>query len=92
MSLQKTYFSETNLIIMSDEPSSQQGSWLPLLLICFLLVLRWVVYSQGNVPVRLRRWYNTQRLELKKKLGYRDDSRYKMGAGDGANQKYKRQG
>ena len=33
-----------------------------------------------------------QKLKMKKKLGFRDDSKYKMGAGDGANQKYKRQG
>ena len=34
----------------------------------------------------------SQRVQLKKKLGLRDDSKYKMSAGDGANQKYKRQG
>jgi len=33
-----------------------------------------------------------QRLSLRKKLGYRDASKYRMNAGDGANQKYKRQG
>lgn len=34
----------------------------------------------------------SKRVHLKKKLGYRDESKYRMEAGDGANQKYKRQG
>lgn len=29
---------------------------------------------------------------MKKEMGYRDESKYKMKTGDGANQKYKRQG
>lgn len=33
-----------------------------------------------------------KRLKWRKKLGLRDDSKYKMKAGDGANQKYARQG
>ena len=33
-----------------------------------------------------------QRLSLRKRMGYRDESKYKMKAGDGANEKYKRQG
>jgi hypothetical protein len=28
---------------------------------------------------------------VKKEMGYRVEAKYKMGAGDGANQKYKRQ-
>jgi len=33
-----------------------------------------------------------QKVQWKKQLGYRDESKYKMGAGDGANQRHKRQG
>ena len=35
---------------------------------------------------------SVQRLKLKKRLGYRDGSKYAMSAGDGANMKLKRQG
>jgi hypothetical protein len=43
-------------------------------------------------PIFNVNYEQSKRVQLKKKLGYRDESKYKMGAGDGANQKYKRQG
>jgi hypothetical protein len=41
-----------------EEGSS--GSWLPLVVIFTLLFFRWAAYGQGNVPIRMRRWYNLQ--------------------------------
>mmetsp|Transcript_15940 Transcript_15940/g.22477 ORF Transcript_15940/g.22477 Transcript_15940/m.22477 type:complete len:80 (-) Transcript_15940:258-497(-) len=79
---------------MSSEASEapQEGSWTPFLIITFLLILRWIIFGQGDLPVRIRRWYNMQKIHWKKTLGYRDETKYQMTAGDGANQKYKRQG
>mmetsp|Transcript_22393 Transcript_22393/g.21527 ORF Transcript_22393/g.21527 Transcript_22393/m.21527 type:complete len:80 (-) Transcript_22393:133-372(-) len=68
------------------------GSWIPTLVLLSLLFLRWLVRGEGNTPVRLRRWYNMKRIHYKKKWGLRDEKKYKMGAGDGANQKFNRQG
>mmetsp|Transcript_19440 Transcript_19440/g.27357 ORF Transcript_19440/g.27357 Transcript_19440/m.27357 type:complete len:80 (-) Transcript_19440:570-809(-) len=58
----------------------------------FLVALRWIAFGEGNLPISIRRWLSMKRVELRKKLGYRDETKYKMSAGDGANQKYKRQG
>eukprot|EP00586_Coscinodiscus_wailesii_P014712 CAMPEP_0172498090 /NCGR_PEP_ID=MMETSP1066-20121228/109188_1 /TAXON_ID=671091 /ORGANISM="Coscinodiscus wailesii, Strain CCMP2513" /LENGTH=78 /DNA_ID=CAMNT_0013271219 /DNA_START=91 /DNA_END=327 /DNA_ORIENTATION=- len=78
---------------MTDEnTAAQEGSWKPSIIVVAVIILFWLGYGQGNVPMRFRRWYNIQRISWKKKLGYRDESNYKMSAGDGANQKYKRQG
>mmetsp|Transcript_25583 Transcript_25583/g.37965 ORF Transcript_25583/g.37965 Transcript_25583/m.37965 type:complete len:80 (+) Transcript_25583:88-327(+) len=69
-----------------------KGSWAPTITVVIILIMRWLITSQGNLAVSLRRMMQMQKLQTKKKLGLRDDSKYKMGAGDGANQKYKRQG
>eukprot|EP00537_Pseudo-nitzschia_pungens_P009346 CAMPEP_0172380572 /NCGR_PEP_ID=MMETSP1060-20121228/70507_1 /TAXON_ID=37318 /ORGANISM="Pseudo-nitzschia pungens, Strain cf. cingulata" /LENGTH=76 /DNA_ID=CAMNT_0013108325 /DNA_START=577 /DNA_END=807 /DNA_ORIENTATION=- len=70
-----------------------EGSWTPLLCIIVLSMLWWTSYSQSTRAVRARRWYNTKRVQWKKTLGLRDESIYRDGAaGDGANQKHKRQG
>mmetsp|Transcript_53613 Transcript_53613/g.160492 ORF Transcript_53613/g.160492 Transcript_53613/m.160492 type:complete len:82 (-) Transcript_53613:1377-1622(-) len=77
----------------SDEAEAPfDGSWTPTIAIASLLLLRWIVFGKGDTPVRIRRWYNMQRVQWRKKLGYRDDSKYKMKAGDGSNERYKRQG
>jgi hypothetical protein len=70
-----------------------EGSWIPLIAIFVLLLLRWLAVGSGNIPIRFRRWYTTQRVTMRKKLGYRDESIYRPGtAGDGASKKHKRQG
>ena len=43
-----------------EEQDAAQGSWIPLLVIIFLLVLRWIYYGEGHRPMRIRRWYNLQ--------------------------------
>jgi hypothetical protein len=76
-----------------EEEDTQQGSWTPMIIVLLLVLIRWIVFGQGSiVPVRVRRWYNMKRVKVKKEMGYRDESKYKMKTGDGANQKYKRQG
>lgn len=45
---------------MTDSESATTGSWLPLVLIFVLLLLRWVFYGEGDAPVRLRRWIQLQ--------------------------------
>eukprot|EP00536_Pseudo-nitzschia_multiseries_P009796 jgi/Psemu1/24294/gm1.24294_g len=72
---------------MTTAEADAEGSWIPLLCVVVLLLLWWTSYSQSTRAVRTRRWYNT------KKLGLRDESIYRDGAaGDGANQRHKRQG
>jgi len=75
-----------------EEEGTQQGSWTPMIIVLLLVLIRWIVFGQGSIPVRVRRWYNMKRVKVKKEMGYRDESKYKMKTGDGANQKYKRQG
>jgi hypothetical protein len=76
-----------------EEEETPQGSWTPMIIVLLLVLIRWIVFGQGSiVPVRVRRWYNMKRVKVKKEMGYRDESKYKMKTGDGANQKYKRQG
>ena len=41
-----------------QEEETQQGSWTPMIVILVLILLRWIVYGQGTLPVRLCRWYN----------------------------------
>lgn len=77
---------------VENEKEEVQGSWTPFILLTLLLLLRWLVYGESNGAVGIRRWYNMQRVQLRKRLGYRDESKYQMGAGEGAHQKYQRQG
>jgi hypothetical protein len=47
----------------SDQERMEEGSggsWLPLVVIFVVLFFRWAAYGQGNVPIRMRRWYNLQ--------------------------------
>ena len=79
-----------------DEPptttTETEGSWVPFLLICVFLIIRWLTYSKSDIPIKFRRWLGGQKVQVKKKLGYRDDEKYKMSAGSGADQRLKRQG
>ena len=77
-----------------DEPptTETEGSWVPFLLICLLLIIRWLTYSKSDIPIKFRRWLGGQKVQAKKKFGYRDEEKYKMTAGGGADQRLKRQG
>jgi uncharacterized membrane protein (GlpM family) len=79
---------------MSEQKNPvEQGSWIPLALVFLVIALWWVSSSTSPTALRIRRWYHTQKVRWKKKLGLRDESIYRDGAaGDGANQKHKRQG
>ena len=84
------------ILTMSTEDSTDtagDGSWAPFLILVFVLVLRWIMVGESGLPIRIRRWYQTKRVQIKKRMGLRDDSKYKnFAAGDGSNLKYKRQG
>lgn len=69
-----------------------EGSWIPTIVIIVIFTARWLFTSQSDLAVSLRRMMQMRKIETKKKLGLRDESKYKMGVGDGASQKYKRQG
>ncbi|VEU39717.1 unnamed protein product [Pseudo-nitzschia multistriata] len=78
---------------MTTIEDDSEGSWVPLLCVTVLIFLWWTSYSQSPRALRARRWYNTKRVQWKKKLGLRDESIYRDGAaGDGSNLKHKRQG
>jgi len=70
-----------------------EGSWAPILYVSFFILLLWIAYSQSTKAIRVRRWLTMTKVQWKKKIGLRDESIYRNGAaGDGANQKHKRQG
>ena len=69
-----------------------EGSWIPTIVIILIFTARWFFTSQGDLAVSLRRMMQMRKIETKKKLGLRDDSKYKHHVGDGASQKYQRQG
>jgi len=69
-----------------------KGSWTSTVVVILIIVMKWILQGEGNTPVSLRRWGQMKKLQMKKKMGFRDGSKYKMGAGDGANQRHKRQG
>ena len=68
------------------------GSWLPAAAVAVLLLARWLAYGKGGLPIRFCRWMGLRKVEWRRRLGYRDDDRYRMRAGDGSNLKLKRQG
>jgi len=78
----------------SNLEEDQEGSWIPFIVIVLVGLLWWINYSESRTAVKIRRSMSSKRIQLKKKYGLRDDAKYKemKGAGDGANQKYKRQG
>eukprot|EP00956_Cyclotella_meneghiniana_P042429 scaffold248459_cov84-Cyclotella_meneghiniana.AAC.3 len=65
-----------------------EGSWAPTIIIATLLIFRNLL----NNSVSFQRFVGNQKIYWRRRLGYRDDSKYQMGAGDGANLKLKRQG
>ena len=64
------------------------GSWTPALLLVAFLLCRHLLRNS----IQLQRFVNNQRIYWRRRLGYRDESKYQMGVGDGANMKLKRQG
>ena len=64
------------------------GSWIPSLILVALLILRYLLQHS----IGFQRFVNNQKVHWRKRLGYRDESKYRMEAGDGANTKFERQG
>lgn len=65
-----------------------EGSWTPTIILAALLFVRYLL----NNSISFQRFAGNQKIYWRRRLGYRDDSKYEMGAGDGANMKLKRQG
>lgn len=65
-----------------------KGSWIPTIIIISILLIRTLL----SKSIKFQRFVSTTKISIKKKLGYRDDTKYKMGVGDGANMNLKRQG
>jgi hypothetical protein len=42
----------------TDSSPPSRGSWIPLLFVLILLLLRWIFYGEGKFPIQIRRWYN----------------------------------
>jgi|EP00970_Alexandrium_tamarense_P019893 hypothetical protein len=65
-----------------------KGSWTPTILLLLLLTVRYLMQNS----IKFQRFIGNQKIYWRKRLGYRDESKYHMGVGDGANMKLKRQG
>jgi hypothetical protein len=74
--------------IDSETYHDTKGSWIPTLLLLSLLVFRHMLRNS----IRFQRFVSNQKIHWRGRLGYRDATKYRMGAGDGANMKLKRQG
>ena len=64
------------------------GSWTPTLVLLACLAAR----RLWRNSVQFQRFLNNQRIRWRTRFGFRDESKYQMGAGDGSNMKVKRQG
>lgn len=70
----------------------ERGSWYPLIVVLFIALVRFIVYSRTDAAILMRRWFKIQYVKLRTKLGFRDDTIYTGGAGQGASARSKRQG
>mmetsp|Transcript_22818 Transcript_22818/g.28753 ORF Transcript_22818/g.28753 Transcript_22818/m.28753 type:complete len:82 (+) Transcript_22818:19-264(+) len=77
---------------IDDADEEVTGSWTLTIVVIVIFLLKWLISSQNDTAVGLRRFTQMKKLRVKRQYGFRDESKYKMGAGDGANQKHKRQG
>mmetsp|Transcript_6548 Transcript_6548/g.11880 ORF Transcript_6548/g.11880 Transcript_6548/m.11880 type:complete len:81 (+) Transcript_6548:401-643(+) len=65
-----------------------RGSWTLTILLATLFAVRRALRNS----IEFQRFTKNQKIYWKNKLGYRDESKYVMGVGDGANMDLKRQG
>ena len=54
-----------------------KGSWIPTIIIISILLIRYLL----SKSIKFQRFVSTTKISIKKKLGYRDDTKYKMGVG-----------
>lgn len=52
---------KTQIQIAMDSSDSgavqkNEGSWIPLIILISVLLIRWLCYSDGNLPIQVRRW------------------------------------
>ena len=43
-----------------EQGQERAGSWVPVLILLSFVLVRWIFVGQGDIPVRTRRWLNTQ--------------------------------
>lgn len=65
-----------------------EGSWTPTVLLLAFFSMRYLFRNSTT----FQRFVGGQRIRWRRRLGYRDDSKYRMGVGDGANMELERQG
>ena len=65
-----------------------EGSWTPTIIVVTILIIRYLLRNS----ITFQRFVGSQKIYWRKRLGYRDETKYQMGVGDGANMKLKRQG
>ncbi|GMI37666.1 hypothetical protein TeGR_g6863 [Tetraparma gracilis] len=71
---------------------SSEGSYWPSLLLLLLCLSLYLSFGSSPSARAARRSLAMTKIGLRRRLGLRDESKYKMSAGDGANAKLKRQG
>lgn len=64
------------------------GSWTPSLLFVSFVLFRYLMHNS----IQFQRAVSNQKIYWRRRLGYRDESKYHMGVGDGANMTLRRQG
>mmetsp|Transcript_11797 Transcript_11797/g.16931 ORF Transcript_11797/g.16931 Transcript_11797/m.16931 type:complete len:84 (+) Transcript_11797:208-459(+) len=65
-----------------------EGSWTPAIILFTILLFRYLLRNS----ISFQRFIGSQKIYWRRRLGYRDETKYQMGAGDGANMNLKRQG
>ena len=58
--LQCTIMDSSGSTIGGTALQKNNGSWIPLVSLLCLLLMRWICYSNGNRPVQIRRWFNAK--------------------------------
>ena len=64
------------------------GSWTPTLVLLACLAAHRLLQDS----VRFQRFLSNQKIRWRTRFGFRDESKYQMGVGDGSNMALKRQG
>jgi hypothetical protein len=80
--------SSTEKISYQTYHGGTEGSWTPTILVVTILFIRYLLRNS----IKFQRFVGSQKIYWRKRLGYRDKTKYQMGAGDGANMALKRQG
>lgn len=50
--------SHSHRFLSLQKMSQEQGSWIPIIVIGILFLLRWIFYDQGSTAISIRKWWN----------------------------------